>query len=146
MVSQMTGGRDVKKVSQSTVGRLSLYLRLLAELQSEGVRTLSSGELASRCGTTAAQVRKDLSFFGTFGKRGLGNLPGRCHAASRAHVNRFTNLPRCRLRRQSARGTDSTAIPGSARRVAPRSRTMQFAMTMRTSAPSRASRSESGTV
>jgi len=72
MVSQMTGGRDVKKVSQSTVGRLSLYLRLLAELQSEGVRTLSSGELASRCGTTAAQVRKDLSFFGTFGKRGLG--------------------------------------------------------------------------
>jgi redox-sensing transcriptional repressor len=61
-----------RKVSQSTVGRLSLYLRLLSEVQREGRLTLSSGELARRCGTTAAQVRKDLSFFGTFGKRGLG--------------------------------------------------------------------------
>ena len=62
----------VKKVSESTVGRLSLYLRLLTELEREGVATLSSEDLARRCGTTAAQVRKDLSFFGTFGKRGLG--------------------------------------------------------------------------
>jgi redox-sensing transcriptional repressor len=62
----------MKKVSQSTVGRLSLYLRLLSELDQEGTQTLSSEELARRCGTTAAQVRKDLSFFGTFGKRGLG--------------------------------------------------------------------------
>jgi redox-sensing transcriptional repressor len=62
----------VKKVSESTVGRLSLYLRLLSELEREGVATLSSEDLARRCGTTAAQVRKDLSFFGTFGKRGLG--------------------------------------------------------------------------
>lgn len=61
-----------RKVSESTVGRLSLYLRQLLELQAAGVGTLSSGELARRCGTTAAQVRKDLSFFGTFGKRGLG--------------------------------------------------------------------------
>lgn len=66
----------VKKVSESTVGRLSIYLRLLAELEREGVSTLSSEDLARRCGTTAAQVRKDLSFFGTFGKRGLGyNVP-----------------------------------------------------------------------
>lgn len=62
----------MKKVSESTIGRLSIYLRLLVELESEGFRTLSSGELAKRCGTTAAQVRKDLSLFGTFGKRGLG--------------------------------------------------------------------------
>jgi redox-sensing transcriptional repressor len=62
----------MKKVSESTVGRLSIYLRLLHELENEGVQTLSSEELARRCGTTAAQVRKDLSFFGTFGKRGLG--------------------------------------------------------------------------
>ena len=62
----------MKKVSQSTVGRLSLYLRLLSELDQEGIQTMSSEELARRCGTTAAQVRKDLSFFGTFGKRGLG--------------------------------------------------------------------------
>ena len=62
----------MKKISESTVGRLSLYLRLLSELNEEGVQTLSSEELARRCGATAAQVRKDLSFFGTFGKRGLG--------------------------------------------------------------------------
>jgi redox-sensing transcriptional repressor len=62
----------MKKVSESTVGRLSIYLRLLKELSEEGVQTLSSEELARRCGTTAAQVRKDLSFFGTFGKRGMG--------------------------------------------------------------------------
>lgn len=64
-------GFDVKKVSESTVGRLSLYLRLLEELD-ESVATLSSEELAALAGTSAAQVRKDLSFFGTFGKRGLG--------------------------------------------------------------------------
>ena len=64
--------RGTRKVSESTVGRLSLYLRLLTELEKEGEARLSSEELARRCGTTAAQVRKDLSFFGTFGKRGLG--------------------------------------------------------------------------
>jgi redox-sensing transcriptional repressor len=62
----------MKKVSDSTVGRLSLYLRLLEELEEQGVTTLSSEALAARVGTSAAQVRKDLSFFGTFGKRGLG--------------------------------------------------------------------------
>ena len=62
----------MKKVSESAVGRLSLYLRSLVEVEEEGVATLSSVELARRCGTTAAQVRKDLSLFGTFGKRGLG--------------------------------------------------------------------------
>ena len=62
----------MKKVSDSTIGRLSVYLRRLEELQQEGMTTLSSEELAVHCGTSAAQVRKDLSFFGTFGKRGLG--------------------------------------------------------------------------
>lgn len=62
----------MKKVSEPTVSRLSLYLRVLMELSESGVGTVSSEELARRGGTTAAQVRKDLSFFGTFGKRGLG--------------------------------------------------------------------------
>lgn len=63
---------DIKKVSNSTIGRLSLYLRLLVELEGEGEATVSSEELARRAGTSAAQVRKDLSVFGTFGKRGTG--------------------------------------------------------------------------
>jgi redox-sensing transcriptional repressor len=62
----------MKKVSESTVGRLSLYLRLLTDFETRGVGTIASEQLAQRAGTTAAQVRKDLSSFGTFGKRGLG--------------------------------------------------------------------------
>jgi redox-sensing transcriptional repressor len=49
-----------------------MYLRLLSELDDGGVATIASEDLARRAGTTAAQVRKDFSFFGTFGKRGLG--------------------------------------------------------------------------
>jgi redox-sensing transcriptional repressor len=73
----------MKKVSASTVGRLSLYLRLLEELTAEGSATVSSGALAQRAGVTAAQVRKDLSLFGTFGKRGLGYGVGELIAAVR---------------------------------------------------------------
>jgi len=60
----------MKRISESTVGRLSLYLRILKEYA--GGATISSEELAGAAGTSAAQVRKDLSLFGTFGKRGLG--------------------------------------------------------------------------
>jgi redox-sensing transcriptional repressor len=62
----------MRKVADSTVRRLSLYLRFLDEFEGQGVETVSSEALAQRGGTTAAQVRKDLSFFGSFGKRGLG--------------------------------------------------------------------------
>jgi redox-sensing transcriptional repressor len=58
-----------RKISDSTVRRLSVYLRILEEGKDE---TVSSDELAERAGTTSAQVRKDLSLFGSFGKRGLG--------------------------------------------------------------------------
>jgi len=60
------------KVADSTIRRLSLYLRFLEEFEEHGTATVSSEALASRGGTTSAQVRKDLSFFGSFGKRGLG--------------------------------------------------------------------------
>src|SRR6267378_566292 len=59
----------MRKISDSTVRRLSVYLRFLEQAKSP---TISSGELARLAGTTSAQVRKDLSFFGSFGKRGLG--------------------------------------------------------------------------
>jgi redox-sensing transcriptional repressor len=62
----------MRKVAESTIRRLSLYLRFLEEFEGQGMGTVSSGALASRGGTTSAQVRKDLSFFGSFGKRGLG--------------------------------------------------------------------------
>ena len=62
----------MRRIADSTVRRLSLYLRFLEESAHRGVVTISSDELARRGGTTSAQVRKDLSFFGSFGKRGLG--------------------------------------------------------------------------
>jgi AT-rich DNA-binding protein len=62
----------LKRIADSTVRRLSLYLRFLEEFENAGLTTVSSDELAARGGTTSAQVRKDLSFFGSFGKRGLG--------------------------------------------------------------------------
>jgi redox-sensing transcriptional repressor len=62
----------MRPVADNTVRRLSLYLRFLEEFQHEGASTVSSEALATRGGTTSAQVRKDLSFFGSFGKRGLG--------------------------------------------------------------------------
>lgn len=62
----------MKRIADSTVRRLSLYLRFLEEFENAGLTTVSSDELAARGGTTSAQVRKDLSFFGSFGKRGLG--------------------------------------------------------------------------
>ena len=63
--------RNIKKrISESTIHRLSLYFRALSLL--ENYETVSSKELAKREKLTPAQVRKDLSFFGSFGTRGLG--------------------------------------------------------------------------
>jgi redox-sensing transcriptional repressor len=59
-------------ISESTVRRLSHYYRVLEEVEAEGKRLISSHRLAEREGITSAQVRKDLSYFGSFGRRGLG--------------------------------------------------------------------------
>lgn len=73
LVNEFTSGvRAVKRIADSTVRRLSAYLRFLEDFEGRGLTTISSDELAKRGGTTSAQVRKDLSFFGSFGKRGLG--------------------------------------------------------------------------
>jgi redox-sensing transcriptional repressor len=66
------GTAVTRKIPESTVRRLSHYLRSLEEFEPEVGGTVSSEELAARGQTTAAQVRKDLSHFGSFGKRGLG--------------------------------------------------------------------------
>ncbi|MFN2637164.1 MAG: redox-sensing transcriptional repressor Rex [Gemmatimonadaceae bacterium] len=62
----------MKRIAESTVRRLSLYLSFLEGIERHGLTTISSDELARLGGTTSAQVRKDLSLFGSFGKRGLG--------------------------------------------------------------------------
>jgi redox-sensing transcriptional repressor len=60
------------RISDSTIRRLSHYYRVLEEVEAEGKRLISSRRLAEREGITSAQVRKDLSYFGSFGRRGLG--------------------------------------------------------------------------
>lgn len=71
-MNEFTSIPVVKRIADSTVRRLSVYLLFLEESAAQGSLTISSEELARRGGTTSAQVRKDLSFFGSFGKRGLG--------------------------------------------------------------------------
>jgi len=60
------------KIPEMTVRRLSVYTRCLLQLEEDGVKTVSSQELAERFNLNSAQVRKDLAYFGEFGVRGIG--------------------------------------------------------------------------
>lgn len=71
-MNDFTKTARVRHVAASTIRRLSLYLQYLEDCEREGRETVSSRALAERGGSTPAQVRKDLSFFGSFGKRGIG--------------------------------------------------------------------------
>jgi redox-sensing transcriptional repressor len=63
---------DRKDVPAATVPRLALYLRKLRELRARGVERVSSKDLALMIDLNAAQIRKDFSYFGEFGTRGVG--------------------------------------------------------------------------
>lgn len=63
---------DKRDVPAVTVPRLALYLRKLRELRSRGVERVSSKDLAEMIDLNAAQIRKDFSYFGEFGTRGVG--------------------------------------------------------------------------
>ena len=60
------------KIPEMTIRRLSVYTRCLLQLEEDGVKTVSSTELAERFSLNSAQVRKDLAYFGEFGVRGIG--------------------------------------------------------------------------
>ena len=61
-----------EQVSELTASRLSVYLRCLNTLDAAGVKTISSKALAEQFQLNAAQIRKDLAYFGEFGVRGIG--------------------------------------------------------------------------
>lgn len=63
---------ETKTIPDIVVGRLPIYLRALQRMLEEGCRITSSQELGERLGISAAQIRKDLSQFGEFGKQGTG--------------------------------------------------------------------------
>src|SRR2546428_13920347 len=60
------------RIPEMTIRRLSVYTRCLLQLEEDGVKTVSSQELADRFKLKSAQVRKHLAYFGEFGVRGIG--------------------------------------------------------------------------
>ena len=79
-----------EEVSPLTLNRLSFYLRCLRHLQEEGVKRISSQEMAWRYHLSATQIRKDLAQFGEFGIRGVGYDVD----ALAAHLNELLGLDR----------------------------------------------------
>lgn len=63
---------NAEKIPDIIIGRLPVYLRALQRLADKGVQTTSSQELGEIIGISAAQIRKDISQFGEFGKQGTG--------------------------------------------------------------------------
>jgi redox-sensing transcriptional repressor len=62
----------IRRIPEATVARLPVYLRSLAELVDAKIATVSSERLAEMAGVNAAKVRKDLSYLGSYGTRGVG--------------------------------------------------------------------------
>ena len=72
MNSQNKRKAQNEQVSELTTNRLSVYLRCLTQLENAAVETISSQALAEQFHLNAAQIRKDLAYFGEFGVRGVG--------------------------------------------------------------------------
>lgn len=66
------GSAAKRTIPEATVARLAVYLRMLGELAEQGAETVSSDELAVATGVNPAKLRKDLSYIGSYGTRGVG--------------------------------------------------------------------------
>ena len=75
-----------KKVPESTISRLFVYLREVSELAKLNIRTISSSELGERTNLSDAQVRKDLGYFGQFGVSGSGYAVGELKEALEKNI------------------------------------------------------------
>ena len=72
MVQRSGSQNSVRRIPGAAVARLPLFYRALLEITDDGVETVSSERLATMAGVNAAQVRKDLSYLGSYGTRGVG--------------------------------------------------------------------------
>jgi len=72
MASDPSGSGSAKRIPEATVARLPVYLRSLLEVAETKTPTISSERLAELAGVNAAKVRKDLSYLGSYGTRGVG--------------------------------------------------------------------------
>ena len=71
--ADIPAARDrIRAVPEAAVSRLAVYLRVLSTLLEQGVTTISSEELAGAAGVNPAKLRKDLSYVGSYGTRGVG--------------------------------------------------------------------------
>ena len=61
-----------RKIPEAAIGRLPVYLRILTDVLADGTTQISSDQLAELAGVNSAKVRKDLSYLGTYGTRGVG--------------------------------------------------------------------------
>ncbi|CAN5548118.1 redox-sensing transcriptional repressor Rex [soil metagenome] len=67
-----TSSETARDIPEATVARLPVYLRALNTLADDGTRTCSSEDLATAAGVNSAKLRKDLSYLGSYGTRGVG--------------------------------------------------------------------------
>ena len=67
-----TSAETARDIPEATVARLPVYLRALTGLSEAGTRTCSSEDLATAAGVNSAKLRKDLSYLGSYGTRGVG--------------------------------------------------------------------------
>jgi redox-sensing transcriptional repressor len=99
------------KVPVPTLERLATYLRYLIDLEQDGSETISSAEVEEQTGVNAAQFRKDLSYFGEFGKPGVGynvaELQGRI-----AHILKIDQEQRVLLIGAGNLGSALVGYPG----------------------------------
>src|SRR6476646_6931552 len=65
-------GHNSQGIPEATIARLPLYLRVLYACAEQGIATVSSEELAAAAGVNSAKLRKDLSYLGSYGTRGVG--------------------------------------------------------------------------
>src|SRR5260370_31726566 len=78
------------RIPETKIPRTSVYSRCLPQLEEDGVKTISSQEMADRFNLNSAQVRKDLAYFGEFGVRGIGYYV----AGLKAELQRILGLDR----------------------------------------------------
>lgn len=72
VVTARTSTESARDIPEATVARLPVYLRALTTLSEQGIGTCSSEELATAAGVNSAKLRKDLSYLGSYGTRGVG--------------------------------------------------------------------------
>ena len=71
-IDPLRSSSTLKGIPDATVARLPVYLRVLDQLTDRGIATVSSGDLAAPAGVNSSQLRKDLSYLGSYGTRGVG--------------------------------------------------------------------------